>query len=87
MNSKLKILCNQYKGINIKKALNNLEILFFLCPWILHFCTELTFSVSGSYSRYPADVRPRVTIQALNYNPTLTYSNPALTALTDVHGT
>lgn len=87
MNSKLKILYNQNKGINIEKASNNLEILFFFCPWPLHFLTQLTLSVSGSYSRYPTDVRPWVTIQALNYSPTFTSSNPALTALTTVHGT
>lgn len=30
---------------------------------------ELTLSLSGSYSRKPADVRPRVTIQAFKLQP------------------
>lgn len=30
---------------------------------------ELTLSLSGSYSRWPADARPRVTIQAFKLQP------------------
>lgn len=63
----LKIPGIQSKEKNNFKKRQNIEN---SSSFVISLCNaELTLSLSGSYSRYPADVRPRVTIQAFKLQP------------------
>lgn len=63
----LKIPGIQSKEKNNFKKRQNIEN---SSSFVISLCNaELTLSLSGSYSRKPADVRPRVTIQAFKLQP------------------
>lgn len=63
----LKIPGIQSKEKNNLKKRQNIEN---SSSFVISLCNaELTLSLSGSYSRKPDDVRPRVTIQAFKLQP------------------